>query len=58
MPARIAHFEIQGPEHEQTAACYRDVLDWPIHSRGPSYTLIDATAARFGGTITNTAEGR
>ena len=29
MPARIAHFEIQGPNDELTAAFYRDLLDWP-----------------------------
>jgi uncharacterized protein len=58
MPARIAHFEIQGPNDEQTAAFYRDLLDWPIDPRGPGYTLIDAGAAGLGGAIADTAEGR
>jgi predicted enzyme related to lactoylglutathione lyase len=56
MPARIAHFEIQALTDEQTAAFYRDLLDWPTDSCGPSYTLI--AAAGLGGTVANTARGR
>jgi predicted enzyme related to lactoylglutathione lyase len=58
MPARIAHFEIQGPNDEQTAAFYRDLLDWPTDARGPGYTLIDDAAVGLGGAIAETAESR
>ncbi len=44
MPARIAHLEIQGPNDQQTAAFYRDLLDWSTESRGPGHTPIDAAA--------------
>ena len=57
MTARIAHFEIQGPNDEQTAAFYRDLLDWPIDPRGPGYTLIDDDAG-LGGAIADTTESR
>jgi predicted enzyme related to lactoylglutathione lyase len=58
LPARVAHFEIQGPNDEQTAAFYRDLLDWPTDPRGPGYTLIDPAAAGLGGAIADTPEGR
>jgi predicted enzyme related to lactoylglutathione lyase len=51
MPACIAHFKIQGPNDEQTAAFYRDLLDWPTEPRGPGSTLIDPAAAGLGGAI-------
>jgi hypothetical protein len=58
VPARIAHFESQGPKGEQTAAIYRNLLDWPTDPRGPGYTLVNATAAGLGGTIADTTKGR
>ena len=41
MPARIAHFEIQGPDDTGVAAFYRELLDWPIQSRGEGYSIVD-----------------
>jgi predicted enzyme related to lactoylglutathione lyase len=58
MPARIAHFEIQGPNDDQTVAFYRELLGWPTDPRGPGYTLIDASAAGLGGAIADAAEPR
>jgi predicted enzyme related to lactoylglutathione lyase len=46
MPARIAHFEIQAQNDEQTAAFYRELLDWPTDPDGNQLSL---TADKPGG---------
>ena len=58
MPARIAHFEIQGPDDTGVAAFYRELLDWPIQSRGEGYSIVDREAAGIGGAITDADERR
>ncbi len=40
MTARLAHFEILGPDDGSLVAFYRDLLDWPTDSQGPGYTLV------------------
>lgn len=58
MSARIAHFEIQGPEDGRIAAFYGQLLDWPTSPRGPGYALIDGDAAGIGGAISDAPEQR
>jgi predicted enzyme related to lactoylglutathione lyase len=40
MTAKLAHFEILGPDDDALVAFYRDLLGWPTDDRGPGYTLI------------------
>jgi predicted enzyme related to lactoylglutathione lyase len=58
MEARIAHFEIQGPEDGRIAAFYNLLLGWPTAPRGPGYTLIDGEATGIGGAIADAPEER
>lgn len=58
MQARIAHFEIQGPEDGRIAAFYNQLLGWPTDPRGPGYTLIDGEGPGIGGAIADAPEER
>lgn len=58
MPARIVHFEIQGPEDGRIAAFYTQLLGWAADQRGPGYALIDGEAAGVGGAIADSPEHR
>jgi predicted enzyme related to lactoylglutathione lyase len=40
MTARLAHFEILGPDDRSLIAFYHDLLGWPTDSQGPGYTLV------------------
>ena len=40
MTARLAHFEILGPDDQILVTFYRDLLGWAADGQGPGYTLV------------------
>jgi uncharacterized protein len=49
MPNPVVHFEIGTANTEESAAFYRDLFGWEIHSADPGYALVDAAGGGIGG---------
>lgn len=49
MPSPVVHFEIGIKDTEASAAFYRDLFGWEIHSTDPEYALVDAAEGGIGG---------
>ena len=54
MPNPVVHFEIGTANTEESAAFYRDLFGWEIHSADPGYALVDAAAGGIGGGLMRT----
>ncbi|MGC2208439.1 MAG: VOC family protein [Candidatus Dormiibacterota bacterium] len=57
MTARLAHFEILGPDDRSLVAFYHDLLGWPTDSQGPGYTLVHLEGGP-GGAIIESPDSR
>ncbi|MFZ0169619.1 MAG: VOC family protein [Candidatus Dormiibacterota bacterium] len=57
MTARLAHFEILGPDDRSLVAFYHDLLGWPTDSQGPGYTLVHPEGGP-GGAIVESPDSR
>lgn len=57
MNARLAHFEILGPDDEPLVAFYHDLLGWQTDRQGPGYTLVHPEGGP-GGAIVESPENR
>ena len=54
MTARLAHFEISGPDDQTLVAFYHHLLGWPTTSQGPGYTLVHPDGGPTGAIIEST----
>ncbi len=54
MPNPVVHFEIGIKDAEASAAFYRDLFGWEIHSTDPEYMLVSASDGGVGGGLMRT----
>ncbi|HEU5426548.1 MAG TPA: VOC family protein [Actinocrinis sp.] len=54
MPNPVMHFEIGIKDSEASAAFYRELFGWQIHSTDPEYAVVDASDGGIGGGLMHT----
>ena len=54
MPNPVVHFEIGIKDPEASAAFYRELFGWQIHSSDPEYCVVDSADGGIGGGLMRT----